>query len=223
MIIKYKIGIPIETDAVVVPCEQAEKFPEYLNISLENGFSLETKLDEDAVVYGLGENVRGINKRGWIYESRCSDEKDHEETTRALYCAHNFLVVDGMKTFGLFVDNPGIVAFDIGYSRMDLMRITAEQNDLYLYVIEEETVPEIVKEFRRLIGKSYAAPKWAFGYQQSRWGYGSEEDVREVFRKYRELQLPLDAIGMDIDYMERYKDFRWIVDVSLTLRDFPKS
>ncbi len=46
-------------------------------------------------IYGLGENIRGINKRGWIYESNCTDVPNHTEEKRALYGAHNFLIVDG--------------------------------------------------------------------------------------------------------------------------------
>ena len=47
-------------------------------------------MEDSDRVYGLGENVRGMNKRGWIYESKCSDNPDHQEDTRALYGAHNF-------------------------------------------------------------------------------------------------------------------------------------
>ena len=50
-------------------------------------------------------------------------------------------------------------------------------------------------------------PRWAFGLAQSRWGYKTEEDVREVARQYKEHDLPLDMICMDIDYMQDYADF----------------
>ena len=35
----------------------------------------------------------------------------------------------------------------------------------------------------------------------------TEEDVREVARQYKEHDLPLDMICMDIDYMQDYADF----------------
>ena len=58
----------------------------------------------------------------------------------------------------------------------------------------------------------------AFGYWQSRWGYRSEDDVREVVKAYRDLQIPLDSVYLDIDYMERYKDFTLNQE---TFPDFP--
>lgn len=62
-------------------------------------------------MYGLGENVRGINKRGWRYVSNCSDNPNHCEHTNSLYGAHNFIMMgDGVsETYGLFVDTPGTV------------------------------------------------------------------------------------------------------------------
>ena len=68
-------------------------------------------------------------------------------------------------------------------------------------------VKDIVHQFRQLIGRSFVVPKWAFGYGQSRWSYMSEDEIRDVVKKHRELQIPLDSVYLDIDYMERYKDF----------------
>ena len=42
------------------------------------------------------------------------------------------------------------------------------------------TAAEVAKEFRQLIGPSYIPPKWAFGLAQSRFGYKTEADIREV-------------------------------------------
>ncbi len=36
-------------------------------------------------------------------------------------------------------------------------------------------------------------------------GYESEDDVREVVKRYRDLDIPLDSVYLDIDYMERYR------------------
>lgn len=48
---------------------------------------------------------------------------------------------------------------------------------------------------------------WALGWHQSKWGYKSTEDLRNVINQYEAKNLPLDTIWSDIDYMEDYKDF----------------
>ena len=35
----------------------------------------------------------------------------------------------------------------------------------------------------------------------------TSEEVRQVAKSYRDVHIPLDSIYLDIDYMERYKDF----------------
>ena len=176
----------------------------------DNQGSFTYTLAEDDIVYGLGEQIRGINKRGWQYVSWNYDNPNHHEDTRSLYGSHNFIIVCGKVTFGAFFDYPGKMEFDIGYTRRDTMQIKAAKNDLTVYIITGENEKDIVKQFRGIIGRSYIPPLWAFGYGQSRWGYKNEADIREVAAKYKAAGIPLDSIYLDIDYMERYKDF--IVD-----------
>lgn len=205
MILKYTFGKPIETDAVVQNIENAEKTVPYVSMN-ETGFTY--AMEPSDIVYGLGENVRGINKRGWVYQSRCTDDPSHTEDKRSLYAAHNFIIVEGKKeVFGVFVDTPSLVTFDIGYTNKSILNVEVPEGDYYLYVIEGADPYEIVKEFRKMIGTSYIAPKWAFGYGQSRWSYMNEDEIREVVAEHKKNQIPLDSIYLDIDYMERYKDF----------------
>ena len=206
MIRRYVYGNVIETEAVLNKPEQENSALPYFTVD-EQAMTLSYTMEDKDQIYGLGENVRGINKRGWYYESKCSDEPDHKEDRHSLYGAHNFLVVDGKETFGIFVDYPGIIRFDVGYTRSEELVITASDWNLDVYIITGEDIKDIVKQFRHLVGRSYIAPKWAFGYGQSRWSYMSADEVREVVKKHRELNIPLDSVYLDIDYMERYKDF----------------
>ena len=192
-------------------------------------------MEPEAVVYGLGENVRGINKRGWIYESKCSDDPNHNESKRSLYGAHNFMIVAGKECFGIYIDYPGRVIFDVGYLDKNELAITVCSENYTAYIItpentledtpdntsgitqasESNVMPEnnnsslysILRQFRHMIGRSYVPPKWAFGYQQCRWSYKTAAEVEEVADNYRSRHIPIDAIYLDIDYMKDYKDF----------------
>lgn len=205
MIQKYVYGHPFPTDAVVKEIETAKEPLPFFETDNQGSFTY--TLAEDDIVYGLGEQIRGINKRGWQYVSWNYDNPNHHEDTRSLYGSHNFIIVCGKVTFGAFFDYPGKMEFDIGYTRRDTMQIKAAKNDLTVYIITGENEKDIVKQFRGIIGRSYIPPLWAFGYGQSRWGYKNEADIREVAAKYKASGIPLDSIYLDIDYMERYKDF----------------
>ena len=205
MIQRFSFGHPFPTQSVVLSLP-AESGP--IPFLTPDGSGWQLTLSEQAAVYGLGEMPRGINKRGWHYIANNTDESRHSEDKLSFYGAHNFLLVrDGSTCFGLFVDFPGKVYYDIGYTRHDLLSFHTETPDYDLYLLSGGNENAICREFRTLIGRSYIPPRWAFGLAQSRWGYKTEEDVREVARQYKEHDLPLDMICMDIEYMQDYADF----------------
>lgn len=229
MIRRYKIGQPIPTEApvreLVIESGQSERIQltgwgrksraeaaKGAEDTIDNPLEiteqgLDYQLRPQDIVYGLGQNVRGLNKRGYVYVSKCSDDFTHSEDKSSLYGAHNFLIVAGEIYFGLFVDTPRIVTFDVGFSNTDRLQIRFEDLDYDLYVITGDSAADIVKQFRGLVGKSYFPPKWAFGYGQSRWSYMNRQEVEEVVRRHRENNIPLDSVYLDIDYMEEFKDF----------------
>ena len=215
MIQKYVYGKPFSTEAVVTEVAAGEGTPAYGRIETEQGFCFTYIMEETDIVYGLGEANRGLNKRGYCYISDCTDDPNHTEDKRSLYGAHNFIVVSGKETFGLFFDYPSAMTFDIGYTRMDTLQVSCAESGLNLFVIDGGSPYYIVKQFRKIIGRSYIPPKFAFGFGQSRWGYKTKEDFRKVADGYRENNIPLDMVYMDIDYMQDFKDF------TLNEKNFP--
>lgn len=209
MVKKYSYGEPFETEAVVetIPEEKGKLKIGKVTATVEQGFCFTYQMDDTDVIYGLGEANRGINKRGYLYESNCSDDPNHSEEKISLYGAHNFIIISGKQQTGLFFDYPGKLTFDIGYTKQNMLTVSCERADLYVYEITGETAYDVTKQFRKMIGRSYIPPKFAFGFGQSRWGYRTREDFEEVVRGYRDNQIPLDMLYLDIDYMENYKDF----------------
>lgn len=207
-IIKYTFGNPIKTDAVIINGEEFNKCSlDFFEAEDESKLKLTYKMDRHDIVWGLGENQRGMNKRGGIYEAFCSDDPNHTPSKKSLYGAHNFIVIDGRNKFGVFVDFPGKVTFDIGFSDKDELKIEIEEKNAEIYIINGKSPKEIVKEFLNITGEGYVPPKWAFGYQQSRWSYKNAEAIDKITDKFIENEIPCDAIYLDIDYMERFKDF----------------
>lgn len=193
------------------------------------------RMSDGDVVYGLGENVRGINKRGWVYESKCSDDPNHTESKRSLYGAHNFIIIadadNPAASKGLFIDYPGRVIFDIGYLDKNELVITVCSGNFTAYVVSpamdsadgsDNHLYSIVRQFRHIIGKSYVPPRWAFGYQQCRWSYMSADEICGVVDNYRQRNIPIDAVYLDIDYMEGYKDFTVNKETFPDFADFVK-
>ena len=209
MLKKYVFGKPIDTKSVVkdMAVEDIKNLSELEILQDEKSISFKINMQPKDVVYGLGENVRGINKRGFIYESYCSDDPSHTEDKRSLYGAHNFLIVSGEEQLGIYVDTPSRISFDVGFTDVDTLKIYTEEKDFILYIIKGQDENDVIKQLRELVGQSYIPPLWAMGYQQSRWGYQCDKDIEEVYEKMSNNNIPIDAIYLDIDYLERFKNF----------------
>ena len=76
MIQHFRFGASLPTDSVVqdIPVS-AGPVPFF---TAEKG-GWEYRMAPDAIVYGLGEMPRGINKRGWHYVTNNTDEARHRE------------------------------------------------------------------------------------------------------------------------------------------------
>lgn len=208
MYIRYQIGNPsIKTESVVQKLEVTDgKMPGWGYNRQQRSMSY--CLGEKDLVYGLGETVRGMNKRGWRYISNNADETFHEEEKNSLYSSHNFFVIiSAGKSIGIYVDTPGVVEFDIGYTKLNQIILRFEEFDADLYYKEGRSPQEVIREFRELTGRSYIPPRWAFGYGQSRFSYMDEDEIRTLIKSYKKAGFPIDSVYLDIDYMEEYKDF----------------
>ena len=207
MVKKYTFGKIFETYAVVADIAE-DKSLQYFSVTpIGAALKFEYVLDSEDAVYGLGETVGAINKRGEQYISFNTDEVNHTPTTKSLYGSHNFIVVDGKQKFGAFFDTPSKVFFDIDVENSGKIEVTVESGNVRLYIVECDSAENVVKNFLTIIGQGYVPPLWAFGYGQSRWGYKTESDIRRVVQGYRKAGIPLDYVCMDIDYMDGFADF----------------
>ncbi len=207
MVYKFQFGHPFLTDAVILD-KNIDNLQLLTNLkyqTINDEIVFEYPLNNNQIVYGLGETMRGINKYGHRYVFYNTDNGNHVDCMESLYGAHNFIIFDNQKE-GYFFDTPGKIIFDIGKTNKNKAIITSN-NNLYLYKITGESTKDIINQFLKIIGPSYIPPLWAFGFGQSRWGYKNQKDIDEVIKGYQDNNLPLDYICMDIDYMDRYIDF----------------
>ncbi len=206
MICRFTYGEPVETGAVT---EEVQEGVRLLHFTPEIGEKLvfTCKLAADEAVYGLGESMRGVNKRGHRYISFNYDDPHHKDDMPSMYGAHNFIVVDGARHFGAFFDTPAKVTFDIDAGGDGRLTVRCDTADLRLYMLEGDSAYDVVRQFLGVIGQSFLPPLWAFGYGQSRWGYKTERDVSRVAARHQAAGVPLDYVCLDIDYMDRYIDF----------------
>ena len=65
------------------------------------------------------------------------------------------------------------------------------------YFIGGGNMDEVIAGYRWLTGKAPIAPKWAFGFWQSRQRYETQDQLLGALREYRKRSIPLDNIVQD--------------------------
>ncbi len=174
--------------------------------------STEFNLAAGESLFGLGETTGPFNKRGLIRELWNIDVLGHAPAIhpglRSLYVSVPFLIsLREGRAAGVFWDNPARQVWDLGCTRPDRLRVTADAGEIDLYLFLGPTLPDIVGRFTELTGRMPLPPRWALGYHQSRYSYESRRQLEQIAREFRRRRLPCDALYLDIHHLDGHRVF----------------
>jgi len=158
--------------------------------------------------FGLGDKTGPTDHRDQAYTMWNTDAYHWQESTDPLYKSIPFFLSlhDGIS-YGLFLDDTWRSSFDFGKESRNDYSFGAEGSALDYYIITGVQPKDIVRRYTQLTGRSAMPPRWALGFQQSRWSYYPEARVREVAQRYRQDKIPADVLYLDIDYQDRNRVF----------------
>ncbi|KAI5290699.1 hypothetical protein KEM54_000708 [Ascosphaera aggregata] len=85
----------------------------------------------------------------------------------------------------------------------------SESGLLDVFVFLGPTPQAIAKDYGALTGYTQLPQHFAIAYHQCRWNYFTDEDVKDVDRKFDMYEIPYDVIWLDIEYLDEKKYFTW--------------
>lgn len=185
-------------------------------------WSQQTRLEPEAALYGLGERAAPLNLRGRSYRMWNTDPggsygpgKDPIYICLPLYLARHaqgsYLVFyensfDGTIALGKTADRRP-PADDVNGMRNTEYATASFTSGALRYYFIAGPISAALARYTELTGRASLPPRWALGYHQSRWGYHTADEIRSVIAGFKEHELPLSAIHLDIDYMDGYRLF----------------
>jgi alpha-glucosidase len=173
-----------------------------------NFIAVSKKLGFDEHFYGLGEKAARLDKRRGFFVNWNSDTPGYTEGKDPIYQTIPFYIgLQRRVAYGIFFDNSYRSYFDFGRSSQQRAWFGAEGGEVNYYFFYGPSIKKILGRYADLTGHMPLPPMWALGNQQSRWSYYPDTMVEQVAREYRERDLPLDVIYLDIDYMRGYRVF----------------
>ncbi len=196
-------------------------------------FVIRRKLGKNDPIYGLGEKTGTFNRRGrdftlWntdvlnptasgeFTEQYAKGDPRADNTSTEFdpyYVSIPFFYhqdADEGDISASFIDN-GYRGY-YNFSADDEYTIHFGGGQYTEYVFAGPYMATILNEYTALTGRTALPPLWSIGFHQCRWFGYNQDDVERLVAKYREVDVPLDAFWLDIDYMDGYRVFTWNKD-----------
>ena len=159
-------------------------------------------------VYGLGERFGAFVKNGqsidvWNEDGGTSSELAYKNVPF-------YLTNDG---YGVFVNQPERVSFEIGSEVVSRTQFSVEGQRLQYFLIYGPTPKDILRRYTELTGRPARLPAWSYGLWLSTsftTDY-DEETVMSFIDGMEERSLPLSVFHFDCHWMRAFhwSDFVW--------------
>jgi alpha-glucosidase len=164
-------------------------------------------------ILGLGEKAYGIDRKRKKFLSVNTDPNGYSRNKDPIYLPIPFFVqIFNGKALGVFINYPGELKFDFGVEIYNKTSITSNDRALEIFVFKSRTVHEIVEAYFRLTGKPFLPPEWSIGHTISRYSYYPKNEVIKILDEYAKV-APVEAVYLDIHYMDGYRLFTWNQDI----------
>jgi alpha-glucosidase len=158
--------------------------------------------------FGLGDKPGPLDRRDHAYDLWNTDAYAFQESTDPIYKSIPFFLTSlaGMTT-GVLFDNTWRTSFDFGKESPDAYSFGSQGGPLDYYVLFGPDAKHVLATYAWLTGPSPLPPLWSLGFQQSRFTYHPESEVRAIADRLRADKIPVDAIYLDIDFQDHHRPF----------------
>jgi alpha-D-xyloside xylohydrolase len=159
------------------------------------------------LVYGLGERFGPVVKNGQSVETWNADGGTSSDQA---YKAVPFYLSN--RGYGVFVDHPGHVSFEIGSEAVERVQFSVPGQSLQYYVIEG-TPKQVLDRYTELTGRPAQVPAWSYGLWLSTSFTTSydEQTVSSFVDEMARREIPLSVFHFDCFWMREFNwcDFEW--------------
>ncbi|WP_026486399.1 alpha-xylosidase [Caldanaerobius polysaccharolyticus] len=165
-------------------------------------------LGVDECVYGLGERFTPFVKNGQVVDIW---NRDGGTSSEQAYKNIPFYITN--KGYGVFVNDPGCVSYEIASERVSKVQFSVPGEYLEYYVINGPSMKEVLVNYTALTGRPALPPAWSFGLWLTT-SFLTDYDEKTVTRfidGMAERDVPLHVFHFDCFWMKEFQwcDFEW--------------
>ena len=159
---------------------------------------------------GVGEKIYGLGERftNFIKNGQTVDIWNEDGGTGTEQAYKNIPFYLSNREYGLFVDNPGKVSFEVGSEKVSRVQFSVSGEEMSYSVVGGENLKAILNTYTDLTGKAPLVPDWSYGLWLSTsftTDY-DEKTVLEFVDGMAERNIPLSVFHFDCRWM---KELEW--------------
>lgn len=189
--------------------ESTHRSMAYLEVEGEGTYIREQlRIGVGECVYGLGERFTAFVKNGQTVDIwNCDGGTGSEQAYKNIpFYLTNY-------GYGVFVNHPELVSFEVGTERVSKVQFSAAGEYLEYFVINGPDPKNVLTRYTDLTGKPALPPAWSFGL----WLTTSfttdydEKTVSEFIDGMAKRDIPLEVFHFDCFWMKEYHwcNFKW--------------
>lgn len=169
----------------------------------------------EQLTMGVSENIFGLGERfgAFVKNGQTVDIWNEDGGTASEQAYKNVPFYISDAGYGLFVDHPEEVSFELGSEVVSRSQFSVAGKHLQYYVIYGDTPKEILSKYTELTGRPARLPAWSYGTWLST-SFTTEYDeatVNHFIDGMIERNLPLSVFHFDCFWMRgfHWSDFVW--------------
>ena len=159
---------------------------------------------------GVGEKIYGLGERftNFIKNGQTVDIWNEDGGTGTEQAYKNIPFYLSNRKYGLFVDNPGRVSFEVGSEKVSRVQFSVPGEEMSYSVIGGASLKDILNTYTDLTGKPPLVPDWSYGLWLST-SFTTDYDEKTVLDfvdGMAERNIPLSVFHFDCRWM---KELEW--------------
>ena len=160
-------------------------------------------LQPGEAVYGLGEHFTPLVRNGQALDSWNEDGGTNSE-----YAYKNVPFYLTSQGYGVLVNHPGCVSFEVGSHNVERVQFSVEGHSLDYYLFGGPTMKAALEQYTALSGRPALPPEWSFGLWLST-SFTTNYNERDIFANIERMEalgIPISVFHFDCFWM---KELTW--------------
>ena len=153
-------------------------------------------LTDGEVLFGTGARALGMNRRG--NRLRLYNKAHYGYETHSKLMNFTIPLVLSSKKYAIHFDNAPIGYLDLDSKKDNSLTYETISGRKTYQVIVGDSWVDLIDNYTNLTGKQPLPPRWILGNFSSRFGYHSQKETLKTIAKFKEENIPVDAIILDL-------------------------